>query len=147
MKRRIYWNAENTAMPEFDFGMIESWLEDVAATHSRQCGELNYIFCDDNRILEVNREFLGHDYFTDIITFDYSRRSTVSGDMYISLDTVATNAEAEGEPYERELRRVIVHGLLHLCGINDKGPGEREIMERHENDALAMLAAKGGEGR
>ena len=134
-------------MPEFDFGMIESWLEDVAAAHSRQCGELNYIFCDDNRILEVNREFLGHDYFTDIITFDYSRRSTVSGDMYISLDTVATNAEAVGEPYERELRRVIVHGLLHLCGINDKGPGEREIMERHENDALAMLAAKGGEGR
>uniref|UniRef100_UPI00256EF197 rRNA maturation RNase YbeY n=1 Tax=Duncaniella freteri TaxID=2530391 RepID=UPI00256EF197 len=80
-----------------------------------------------------------HDYYTDIITFDYSRGRMISGDMFISLDTVATNAQAVGAEYARELHRVIIHGVLHLCGINDKGPGEREIMEGFEDKALAML--------
>ena len=101
-------------------------------------GELSYLFCGDEKILQVNREFLRHDYYTDIITFDYCRGRLLRGDMVISLDTVATNADAVGAPYERELLRVIVHGLLHLCGINDKGPGEREIMEAHEDEALAL---------
>ena len=87
----------------------------------------------------TNRKFLNHDYFTDIITFDYTNRRRVSGDMVISLDTVRTNAELFGRSYDEELRRVVVHGVLHLCGINDKGPGEREIMERHENEALMLL--------
>jgi rRNA maturation RNase YbeY len=100
---------------------------------------MTYIFCNDDKIIEVNRQFLNHDYYTDIITFDYTHGRRVSGDMFISLDTVATNAEAVGADYSTELHRVIVHGLLHLCGINDKGPGEREVMERHENDALALL--------
>ncbi|WP_301748020.1 rRNA maturation RNase YbeY, partial [uncultured Duncaniella sp.] len=98
-----------------------------------------YIFCNDEKILEVNRQFLQHDYYTDIITFDYSRGRMISGDMFISLDTVATNAEKVSATYDAELLRVIIHGVLHLCGINDKGPGEREIMERHENDALSLL--------
>ncbi len=101
-------------------------------------GRLTYIFCDDEYILEVNREYLHHDYYTDIITFDYSTRRRIAGDMVISLDTVATNAEAYGRDYSEELLRVVVHGVLHLCGINDKGPGEREIMERHENEALEL---------
>ena len=88
---------------------------------------------------EVNREFLRHDYYTDIITFDYSRSRMVSGDMFISLDTVASNARLVGCEYQKELMRVIIHGVLHLCGINDKGPGEREIMEAHEDQALALL--------
>ena len=87
----------------------------------------------------MNREFLKHDYYTDIITFDYSTRQRISGDMVISLDTVLTNAEQLGAKYETELMRVLIHGVLHLCGINDKGPGEREIMEQHENSALAIL--------
>ena len=142
MKKTVTWNVEGVAsMPDIDGDALASWLGQVAALHGRELGPLNYIFCDDPRSIEVNRQFLGHDYFTDIITFDYSSPRRVSGDMYISLDTVASNAELVGSTYEDELHRVIVHGLLHLCGINDKGPGEREIMERAENEALALLNA------
>jgi len=100
---------------------------------------LSYIFCDDEYILDTNRKYLQHDYYTDIITFDYSNRRRISGDMVISLDTVRTNAEQFAKSYDSELLRVIIHGVLHLCGINDKGPGEREIMEQHENEALAIV--------
>lgn len=117
-----------------------SWLSDVAAAHGRRIGELTYIFCSDERIIDVNRRFLQHDYYTDIITFDYCRGRMLSGDMFISVDTVGSNAEMLGVAYRREFYRVIVHGLLHLCGINDKGPGEREIMEREEDAALAMAS-------
>lgn len=131
--------TEGVEFPAIDKTMIERWLIEVAADHDRRVGELSYIFCDDERIIEVNRRFLNHDYYTDIITFDTTRGRLIGGDMFISLDTVATNAEAVGSDYDTELRRVIVHGVLHLCGINDKGPGEREIMEAHEDKALAML--------
>ena len=101
-------------------------------------GEIAYIFCSDEKILEVNRQYLQHDYYTDIITFDYCEGDRLSGDLFISLDTIRTNAEQFGAAYDDELHRVIIHGILHLCGINDKGPGEREIMEEAENKALAM---------
>nr|WP_280122141.1 rRNA maturation RNase YbeY [Duncaniella muricolitica] len=126
-------------MPDIDTEKLGRWVDEVARRHDRILGPLTYIFCDDEKIIEVNRQFLQHDYYTDIITFDYTRGRRISGDMFISLDTVATNAEVVGADYATELRRVIVHGVLHLCGINDKGPGEREIMERHENEALALL--------
>jgi rRNA maturation RNase YbeY len=90
-------------------------------------------------ILRVNREYLEHDYYTDIITFDYTEGDKISGDLFISLETVKTNAEKFGTPFEEELHRVIIHGILHLCGIDDKGPGERENMEQHENEALEVL--------
>lgn len=128
-------------VPELDYGVIARWIEMVAADHDRLCGPLSYIFCDDDTIIDVNRRFLNHDYYTDIITFDDSRGRLIRGDMFISLDTVASNAEMQGATYDRELRRVIIHGVLHLCGINDKGPGEREVMEAHEDRALAMLDA------
>ncbi len=139
MLNRIEWTTQGVNMPGINVQALHDWLVKVAAAHDRIIGEMTYIFCDDSRIIEVNRKFLNHDYFTDIITFDYSRGRMVSGDMFISLDTVRTNAEGLGADYTTELHRVIVHGLLHLCGINDKGPGEREIMEAHENAALAML--------
>ena len=101
-------------------------------------GEIAYIFCSDEKILEVNQEYLQHDYYTDIITFDYCEEDTLNGDLFISLDTVRTNAEQVGATYDEELHRVIIHGILHLCGINDKGPGERELMEAAENKALQM---------
>ena len=126
-------------MPEFDFAKVEIWLNEVAAQYGKYIGNLNYLFCDDEEILQINKEFLHHDYFTDIITFDYTHKDKVGGDLFISLDTVKTNAEKYGSLYEKELLRVIVHGLLHLCGINDKGPGEREIMERHENESLSLF--------
>lgn len=135
----IDFQTENVQMPEISPEEIEQWLADVAALHGKHLGRLTYRFCDDPTILAANRQFLGHDYFTDIITFDYTRADRLSGDMLISLDTVASNAESIGVPYLRELHRVIVHGLLHLCGINDKAPGEREIMEANEDAALALL--------
>ena len=142
MKNLVNWYVEGgVELPDIDTEVLTAWLGKVAESHDRELGPLNYIFCSDPRIIEVNREFLGHDYFTDIITFDYSSSRRVSGDMYISLDTVASNASQLGQPYARELRRVIVHGLLHLCGINDKGPGEREIMEDAENKALELINA------
>ncbi len=137
---KIEWLTDGmTAMPEIDTAQLSEWIATVAKTHNRIVGPLVYIFCDDQKIIEVNRQFLDHDYFTDIITFDYSRGRMISGDMFISLDTVLSNSELVGADYYRELMRVIIHGVLHLCGINDKGPGEREIMEDFENKALALF--------
>ncbi len=136
---QISYIAENVVLPQLNHEAVASWVEKVAASLGKRVGALSYIFCDDEYILDTNRKYLQHDYYTDIITFDYCRGKMVRGDMYISLDTVVTNAETMGEPYARELLRVIVHGVLHLCGINDKGPGEREIMEQHENEALAIV--------
>lgn len=136
----ITWLTENVDFPEvIEKAIVEPWLAKVAEAHGKIPGTLTYILTDDEGILAVNRKFLNHDYYTDIITFDYSKRSMVSGDIYISLDTVATNAEQFGQNPVRELHRVLAHGLLHLCGINDKGPGEREIMEQHEDAALELL--------
>ena len=136
---KIQWLNENVALPELDFLLLEDWLSQVAQSHLRILHELVYVFCDDEKILDVNRQFLNHDYYTDIITFDYCRGKLLRGDIYISLDTVRTNAEGLECSYDVELKRVISHGLLHLCGIDDKGPGEREVMESHENEALALF--------
>ncbi|MCM1255063.1 MAG: rRNA maturation RNase YbeY [Duncaniella sp.] len=137
---KIEWLTDTgTDMPSIDTALLNEWIAKVVTAHSRVMGPLVYIFCDDEKIIEVNRQFLNHDYYTDIITFDYSRGRMVSGDMFISLDTVETNADLVGATFIQELHRVIIHGVLHLCGINDKGPGEREIMETNENDALAIL--------
>lgn len=125
-------------MPKIKKRETTAWIRRVAAAYGRKVGEIGYLFCNDDKILEVNREYLGHDYFTDIITFDYDEGDVLNGDIVISLDTVRTNAEAYHKDYDEELHRVIIHGVLHLCGINDKGPGEREIMEAAENRALAM---------
>ena len=100
------------------------------------------MFCSDARILEVNRQYLNHDYYTDIITFDYTEGTVINGDIFISLDTVKSNALERGVDYLEELHRVIVHGVLHLCGIDDKGPGQRAIMEGEENTALLLLQTR-----
>lgn len=126
-------------MPKLRKRDTSAWIKKVAASYGRKVGEIGYLFVDDEKILEVNNEYLGHDYYTDIITFDYDEDDIINGDLVISIDTVRSNAELFSKPYEEELYRVIIHGILHLCGINDKGPGEREIMEQEENKALAML--------
>ena len=134
----ITYNTINVAMPKIRRRDNSAWVKRVAASYGRKVGDVAYVFCDDEEILRVNRQYLQHDYYTDIITFDYDEDDVISGDLFISLDTVRTNAEQLGVSYEQELNRVIIHGILHLCGINDKGPGEREIMEAAENKALAM---------
>ena len=134
----ITYNAEGIKLPKIGKRDTTRWIKAVAATHNRKVGEIGYMFVNDEKILEVNNEYLGHDYYTDVITFDYCEGNILNGDIVISLDTVRTNAEKFGKTYEDELYRVIIHGMLHLCGINDKGPGEREIMEENENKALAL---------
>ena len=125
----VYFSSESVLFPPIDRAAVTAWIARVAQSYGRTVGELSYLFCSDERILEVNRQFLRHDYYTDIITFDYSEGRTLNGDLVISLDTVRTNAELFGKDYDEELHRVIIHGVLHLCGQNDKGPGEREQME------------------
>ena len=136
----ITYSVEGVRMPAIKKRATNAWIKAVAASYGRKVGEIGYLFVNDEKILEVNREYLNHDYYTDIITFDYDEDDTISGDLVISLDTVRSNAELFGKTYEEELYRVIIHGILLLCGINDKGPGEREMMEAAENKALAMLS-------
>lgn len=139
MANLLQWLTDGVEMPAIDFDRVADWIVRVAADHQRIVGPLTYIFCNDEKIIEVNRQFLNHDYYTDIITFDTTHGRRISGDMFISLDTVRTNAELVDADYMTELHRVIIHGVLHLCGINDKGPGEREVMEKFENQALALF--------
>lgn len=133
----ITYQTDGVKMPPIRRRENSAWVKTVAAEYGKRVGEIAYIFVNDERILEINRQYLQHDYYTDIITFDYTEGDTISGDLFISLDTVRTNAEQVGATYEQELHRVIIHGILHLCGINDKGPGERAVMEAAENRALA----------
>lgn len=134
----ISYQTEGVKLPTLKHRENNGWIKEVAAQYSKKIGEIAYIFCNDEKILEVNKQYLHHDYFTDIITFDYSEGSTISGDIFISLDTVKSNAQQLGLNYDDELHRVIIHGILHLCGLNDKGPGERAGMEDAENKALAL---------
>ncbi len=134
----IEFQVDSVEMPEIDAGRISKWLTAVAAGYDKLIGNLCYCFCNDEIILKANLEFLGHDYYTDIITFDYTLGKKIGGDMLISLETVKSNAEGLGVSYDRELLRVIAHGVLHLCGLKDKAPGEREEMEKAENDALKL---------
>lgn len=134
----ITYNSEKVKMPKIKKRETTVWIKQVAQSYGKKVGDIGYMFVDDEKILEVNREYLQHDYYTDIITFDYCEDDELNGDLVISLDTVRTNAELFGKTYEEELYRVIIHGVLHLIGINDKGPGEREIMEAAENKALAL---------
>lgn len=135
----ISYNTINVKMPELPHRETTAWVKAVAASHGKRVGELAYVFCDDEKILEVNKQYLQHDYYTDIISFDYTEGDVISGDLFISLDTVRSNAELFKKTYDDELHRVVIHGVLHLCGINDKGPGEREIMEAAEDKALKLL--------
>ena len=136
----ISYTTDGVEMPSFDTQRIENWIVSVARGFGKSVGAVTYIFCNDDKILEVNRKYINHDYYTDVITFDYSRPMRISGDVFISLDTVRSNAILLGKTYDNELMRVIIHGILHLCGVDDKGPGEREIMERHEDEALSLLS-------
>ena len=135
----ITYNSENVKMPNIRRRDTTAWIRRVAATYGKRVGEVGYLFCDDEKILEVNREFLDHDYYTDIITFDYDEGDTINGDIVISLDTVRSNAQQLGKDYDEELHRVIIHGILPLCGQKDKGPRERGPMEAAENKPLKLL--------
>ena len=133
----IRYSNDSIEMPEFDARKVDRWIRSVAADYGFSIGNINYIFCSDERELEVNREFLGHDYYTDIITFDYSTASTLNGDIFISLDTVHSNAEEVGTTFDNELLRILIHGILHLTGQGDKTPETKAEMTEKEERALA----------
>ena len=126
-------------MPALDERKVSRWIKSVAADYGFSIGNINYIFCSDERELAVNREFLGHDYYTDVITFDYSTASTLNGDIFISLDTVQSNAEMVGATFEHELYRILIHGVLHLTGQGDKTPETKVQMTEKEEKALGKL--------
>ena len=133
----IRFGSDSIEMPVLDERKVTRWIRAVAAEYGFAVGNINYIFCSDERELAVNREFLGHDYYTDVITFDYSTAGTLNGDIFISLDTVRSNAEMVGVPYEQELLRIIIHGVLHLTGQGDKTPETKVVMTEKEEKALA----------
>jgi len=132
----IQYIAEDVKIPSLKKSAVTKWIKEVAAGYNKKTGDIAYIFCSDERILEVNKQYLEHDYYTDIITFDYTEGDVISGDIFISIDTVRTNAEEFGATFENELHRIIIHGVLHLCGQDDKTPELRAEMSKKENLAL-----------
>lgn len=135
----IRFTSDSIEMPQLDQRFVQRWIRSVAADYGFSVGEINYIFCSDEKELAVNREFLGHDYYTDVITFDYSTEDVINGDIFISLDTVSSNAETVGVSFDDELLRIIIHGVLHLTGQADKTPETRAEMTRKENLALQKI--------
>ena len=133
----LTYTTDSIEMPALDERKVTRWIKAVAADYGFAVGNINYIFCSDERELEVNRQFLGHDYYTDIITFDYSTSSVLNGDIFISLDTVRSNAEQLGIDFDTELLRILIHGVLHLTGQGDKTPETKAQMTAKEEKALA----------
>ncbi len=134
-----FYSEDNLVLPALKEEEVKLWINKVAGTYGLSVGELCYFFCTDEYILQANREFLQHDYYTDIITFDRREGSCVNGDLLISLETVKSNAEALGLPFEEELHRVIIHGVLHILGLGDKEEEEAQLMRQAEDKALALL--------
>ena len=120
---------------------LQHWLRQVAAHYNFTVGALTYILCTDEKELAVNREFLGHDYYTDVITFDYSTPHCVTGDVFISWDMIRSNAAEVGTDAEHELLRILAHGLLHLTGQGDKTPETKAEMTRKEDHALSLYSS------
>jgi rRNA maturation RNase YbeY len=134
----IQFISENIALPEFQQRKLTQWIKTTAEQYGKKTGNISYIFCDEEKILEINRKYLNHDYYTDIITFDYSERNKISGDIFISPETLKTNALNFNVTFEEELLRIIIHGILHLCGQDDKTPESKQEMTGKENKALDL---------
>ena len=132
----IQYIAEDIKFPSLEKLKINRWIKETATGYGFKTGDIAYIFCSDERILEINKQYLNHDYYTDIITFDYSENNIITGDIFISLDTVKSNAVEFKVSFEQELKRILIHGILHLCGQNDNTPELRLQMIEKENLAL-----------
>jgi probable rRNA maturation factor len=135
----VHYFAEDIALPTLKKRVLNNWIKEIAHKYGKQTGNISYIFCNDTKIMEVNRQYLQHDYYTDIITFDDNEGNFLNGDIFISLDTVTENAKEYGVTLDNELHRVMIHGILHLCGQEDHSAEERAEMIRKENEALSLL--------
>jgi len=135
----IYFESERADVPSIDEKKISTWIEMIVKNHDRELGDITYIFCNDDYILKINNEYLNHDYYTDIITFNYNEDNIVSGDIFISVDTVMSNSQKYNTLFSEELHRVIIHGILHLCGLDDHTEKEERNMRNEEEKALNLL--------
>ena len=135
----IVYEAADISFPKIKRRETTRWIKRVIEHFNKQTGDITYIFCSDEEILRINKLYLNHDYCTDIITFDYSEGNILSGDLFISLETVKTNSEKFKTEYNEELHRVMIHGILHLCGYDDKTPVDKKTMRERENEALELL--------
>lgn len=135
----IRYTSENVEAPKLYRNSITGWIRRVANKYGKIVGDVSFIFCDDIKILEINKQFLNHDYYTDVITFDYTEGDVIGGDIFISLETVESNAKEFLTTFDNELKRVMIHGILHLCGQNDKTPEEKQEMRDKENLALQLI--------
>ena len=139
MSELSFFNEECEIPAFFSEEKVKRWLEAVAEKHACTIGTISFIFCNDDYILDINQKYLNHDYYTDVITFDYREENTLSGDVFISLDTVQSNADDFNTTFEEELHRVIVHSVLHLIGFKDKSEDEERVMRESENKCLDLL--------
>lgn len=139
----IEFSKIDVEVPGLNPELFVLWLTDVIKSEEKVCGDVAIVFCADDYLLEMNRQFLDHDYYTDIITFDYCEENFVSGDLFISIDRVKDNAQVLGEIYESELKRVCVHGVLHLCGYKDKTLKDEKKMRELENFYLERYVSRG----
>lgn len=135
----IHYFLEDTVFFYARKHLTNRWLKETASNESKRIGDLNIIFCSDSYILDINKKYLGHDFYTDIITFDYCEESVLSGDLFISVDTVRDNSELYETSFDDEIHRVIVHGLLHLIGYDDHTDSDKKIMRAKENQYLDLL--------
>jgi rRNA maturation RNase YbeY len=135
----VFYETLDVPFPDLKRRAIANWVKHVIYHYYKNVGRITYIFCSDDEILRINKQYLNHDYYTDIITFDYSEGEMLSGDLFISLDTVESNAEKFKVDYQQELYRVMIHGILHLCGFKDKTAYDKFVMRKKENDALLLL--------
>lgn len=135
----ISYNVVDVKLPWIKRRNTSRWIKSIISLHRKRVGDIAYIFCSDSEILRINNLYLDHDYYTDIITFDYSEEEVLSGDLFISLDTIKSNSEKFGTSYDEELNRVIIHGILHLCGFKDKTKRDEAIMRTKEDEALIVL--------
>ena len=135
----ITFDSDNIDFPNIKKRETSTWIKKIATSYNKKIGDVGYLFCNDEKILEINRQYLDHDFYTDIISFDYSEGDIISGDIFISLDTVRTNSQKYNTDYQEELYRVIIHGVLHLCGLDDKLEDDAIRMRESENSALKQL--------
>lgn len=135
----ITFDSDNIDFPNIKKRETSAWIKKIANSYNKKIGDVGYLFCNDEKILEINRQYLDHDFYTDIISFDYSEGDIISGDIFISLDTVRSNSQKYNTDYQEELYRVIIHGVLHLCGLDDKLEEDAIRMRESENSALKQL--------
>lgn len=135
----IRFSAQSVDFELIEPQKVKTWLSEVIQRRGKSVGNINYLFCDDEYLLGINQRYLNHDTYTDIITFDYVAGNLISGDIMISVDRVGENAAKFGVPFEQELRRVVVHGVLHLLGQGDKSDEESREMRRLEEEALSLF--------